>query len=85
MTLKPPVTGKRINWPQVIADLGERGYSLQRIGEECGLPESNAKPWVSKLKNGVAEQPKFHEGALLLGLWAQVMERDTASAPAMQA
>jgi hypothetical protein len=81
MPIQTPIAGKRIDWARVIADLGERGYSLQRIGEECGLPESNAKPWASKLKNGIAQQPRFHEGALLLGLWAQAMERDATTAP----
>ncbi len=67
----------RVDWCGVVIDLERAGYSQRQIGGECDADAS----WVNRLKNIPGTQPKFHSGALLLGLWATVMEREPSMAP----
>lgn len=58
-----------IDWPEVILDLVRVGMKLGDIGEECGFERAAGAQWLIRLRQG--GQPKFHEGALLIGLWAE--------------
>lgn len=71
----------RIDWSALVFDLERAGYSQREIGRECDMPESVAGPWVNRLKNIPGTQPKFHSGALLLGLWAEAMKAEPRDAP----
>ena len=65
------------DWSQIIRDLEAVGWSQRRIGVACEADHF----WVQRLKNIDGTEPFFHRGALLLGLWAQVMGRTTTEAP----
>lgn len=56
----------RIDWWQVITDLERAEVSHERIAAEC----LRSKGWVDNLKNTPGTEPRFHDGAVLLGLWA---------------
>lgn len=71
----------RIDWSAIVFDLERAGWSQREIGRECDMPDTAAAPWVNRLKNIPGTQPKFHSGALLLGLWAEAMGRDPRCAP----
>lgn len=73
-------TVKCIDWTQVIFDLERIGMSWSAIAQECGYNDQSrgvtmdgGKTWINRLKNVPDTQPQFHEGALLLGLWADRM------------
>ena len=80
-------TVKCIDWSRVVMDLEELGMTQRQIGAECGFMDvdspgqGSGKVWVNKLKNIPDTQPKFHEGALLLGLWADRMRRPLSDLP----
>jgi hypothetical protein len=74
------VTG-RIDWFRVIVDLQRAGYSHDRIAAEC----LRGKTWVWSLQNVPGTEPRFHDGMLLLGLWATATGKDRATAPCMAA
>ncbi len=71
------MTAARIDWSAMVFDLERCGMSQREIGEACGMDAS----WANKLKNLPGTQPRFHNGALLLGLWAERMALDPATAP----
>jgi hypothetical protein len=68
-------SGNRIDWPQVILDLQRSDWGqsqrkwtpMQAIAEACGRGPS----WVWALKNVDGTEPKFHDGMMLIGLWAE--------------
>lgn len=70
----------RIDWSAMVFDLERCGMTQREIGEAC---EASAV-WVNNLKNIHGTQPKFHQGALLLGLWAERMQADADTAPREQ-
>lgn len=81
-------TVKCIDWTRVIMDLEALGMSWSEIAQECGFndqsrssPMDGGKTWINRLKNVPDTQPMFHEGALLLGLWADRMQRPLADLP----
>lgn len=81
-------TVKCIDWTRVIMDLEALGMSQREIAMECGYqdqsrwaPHDGGKTWVHRLKNVPETQPQFHEGALLLGLWADRMQKPLADLP----
>lgn len=73
-------------------DLEGLGMTQRQIGAECGFRDADlttseaggGKVWVNKLKNIPDTQPKFHEGAMLLGLWADRMQRPLADLPRVE-
>lgn len=81
MAVKLPSQGKRIDWSEMIFNLERCGMSQRQIGLECGLDPENGHVWVNRLKNIPGTQPKFHDGAMLLGLWAEKMAKAPAEAP----
>ena len=82
MPIKPPPSVAIIDWSEVVFDLLRSGLSARQIGMECGFDDpTNAKAWVQRLKNIPGTQPKFHNGAMLLGLWAERVQRPPAQAP----
>ena len=79
-------TVKCIDWTQIVVDLERLGMTQREIAGECGFPDTDkanggGKYWVNRLKNIPDTQPNFHEGALLLGLWAEKMARPLADLP----
>ncbi len=78
----PPARGSRIDWSRIVLDLINEGMSAADISAECGYEDQAAgKAWVQRLKNIPGTQPKFHHGAMLLGLWATTRDRAPAMAP----
>jgi hypothetical protein len=74
------VTG-RIDWFRVVVDLQRAGYSHERIAAEC----MRGKTWVWSLQNVPGTEPRFHDGMLLLGLWAQATKKEQTAAPKVPA
>lgn len=81
-------TVKCIDWSRVVTDLEADGMSWSEIAQACGFndqsrrsPSDGGKTWVHRLKNVPDTQPMFHDGALLLGLWADRMQRPLAELP----
>ncbi len=66
-----------IDWAQIVCDLEAAGLTQRAIGESCDMDQ----PWANRLKNIHGTEPKFHNGALLLGLWTQTMGRPTNEVP----
>lgn len=82
MPVKPPSAVRRLDWSRIIFDLERCGLSQRAIGRECGHEDAEAgRVWAHRLKNIPGTQPKFHHGALLLGLWAERMEKTPSEAP----
>lgn len=69
----------RIDWFRVVVDLERSGLSLERIAAEC----LRGKTWAWSLKNIPDTEPRFHDGLLLLGLWARHSGKDQAEAPVL--
>jgi len=69
----------RIDWWQVITDLERAEVSHERIAAEC----LRSKGWVDNLKNTPGTEPRFHDGAVLLGLWAIYCGGPKRSAPVL--
>lgn len=82
MMRRPPVV-LPIDWPEVILDLVRTGMTLSAIAAECGYDESgrSGKEWLCRLRNLPGTQPKFHSGAMLIGLWAEKTSRPPADVP----
>ena len=81
-------TVKCIDWSRGIFDLEALNMSWREIALECGYahmkrtdPNDGGKKWVERLKNVPGTQPSFHDGALLLGLWADRMQRPLSELP----
>ena len=72
-----------IDWPELILDLVRTGMSLSAIAAECGYDEETraGKEWLVRLRNTPGTQPKFHPGAMLVGLWAERMSRPASEVP----
>jgi hypothetical protein len=70
---------QRTDWFRVIVDLERAGYSLDRIAAEC----LRGKTWAWSLKNVPDTEPRFHDGMLLLGLWAQATGKNRAEPPVL--
>jgi len=81
-------TVKCIDWCQIIFDLEKAGLSLSEIAIGCGYrgkigpgADDGGKAWAFRLKTIPDTQPDFHQGALLVGLWAETMARPLADLP----
>lgn len=81
MPIKPPTRLKRIDWSRIIFDLERAGMTQGEISVQAGIEHDNPGVWANRLKNIPGTQPKFHNGAMLLGLWAEVMDMEPAEAP----
>ena len=81
MAVKAPSRVKRIDWSAVVFDLERTGMTQREIGMACGHEPHNARQWVNALKNIPGTQPKFHHGALLLGLWVEKTGQQAPDAP----
>ena len=64
------------------------GMSWSEIAIECGYnnqsrtgPMDGGKTWVHRLKNVPGTEPGFHDGAMLIGLWAEKTRRPLADMP----
>lgn len=66
-----------IDWSQIICDLEAAGMTQRAIGDACDTSAS----WANNLKNIEGTEPKFHNGALLLGLWSQKLGRPANTVP----
>lgn len=83
---KPPPTFNPIDWSEVVFDLLRTGMSAREIGMECGFVEPMAaRAWVQRLKNIPGTQPRFHHGAMLLGLWSERTQRPPEDAATLYA
>ena len=71
---------QRIDWFRVITDLERSGFSLERIADEC----MRGKTWAWSLKNVPNTEPRFHDGMLLLGMWADQTGKERADAPRVE-
>ncbi len=68
--------GRRIDWERLIMDIQRSAWlsgvsataSLAEISRACGRNDT----WAWQLKNVPDTEPKFHDGLMLLGLWADV-------------
>lgn len=77
-------TVKCIDWAQIIMDLKRIGMTNREIAAECGHPDldqGGGKYWIDRLKNIPDTQPNFHDGAMLLGVWADRMKKPLAELP----
>lgn len=77
-------TVKCIDWAQIIMDLKRIGMTNREIAAECGhadLDQGGGKYWIDRLKNIPDTQPNFHDGAMLLGVWADRMKKPLAELP----
>lgn len=81
-------TVRCIDWSRIIFDLEAAGLSIRDIAAGIGYrnhsrvgQDDGGKSWVHRLKNIPDTQPKFHEGAMLLGLWAEKMDRPMKDLP----
>ena len=54
----------RINWPEIILSLMQRGLTQPQIAAECGCGQST----ISGLLNGQTTDPRTSTGLMLLGL-----------------
>jgi hypothetical protein len=68
----------RYDWSRMVFELERTGLSQREIATRCAV---STHVWVNNLKNIPGTQPKFHDGAMLLGLWAEVMGLDPGEAP----
>jgi len=67
---------ERVDWWQVVTDLERRGISHERVAAEC----LRSKSWVDCVKNGQSE-PRFHDGLIVLSLWAHAIGRPLEERP----
>ena len=80
-------TVRCIDWSRIVFDLEAQGMSQRAIAAECGFADTDdtsaggGKHWVNRIKNLPDTQPPFHEGALLLGLWAEKVGRPLGDVP----
>ena len=81
-------TVRCIDWSRVIFDLEGVGMSWREIAVGCGYGDytgaevnDGGKKWVERLKNYHGTQPSFHDGLMLIGLWAERMQRPPAELP----
>lgn len=70
-----------IDWAQMVRDLEAAGMTQEQIGVSCDFDRSSAASWANRLKNIPGTEPKFHNGALLLGLWSVKMGRVANDVP----
>jgi hypothetical protein len=63
----------RIDWSAMVFDLEALGMSQRHIARECEWEHHSS---VNQLKNIPGMQPRFHQGALLLGLWVETTGRN---------
>ena len=69
----------RIDWFQVISDLGRRGFPSQLIADSIGVAKSTLLGW----KQGA--EPKHGDGEKLIAFWCRVMERQRDALPMVSA
>lgn len=69
------VTVIRIDWFQVISDLGRRGFPSQLIADSIGVAKSTLLGW----KQGA--EPKHGDGEKLIAFWCRVTERQREALP----
>lgn len=65
----------RIDWFQVISDLGQRGFPSQLVADSIGVAKSTLLGW----KQGA--EPKHSDGERLAGFWCRVMDRPRGALP----
>lgn len=69
----------RIDWFQVISDLGRRGFPSQLIADSIGVAKSTLLGW----KQGA--EPKHGDGEKLIAFWCRVMDRQRDALPMVSA
>lgn len=75
LSVQLEAAGVRVDWPAVIMAIQRSTWligtsqrmSNRAIADACGRGEN----WAWALKNIPGTEPKFHDGMLLLGLWAE--------------
>lgn len=65
----------RIDWFQVINDLGRRGFPSQLSADSIGVAKSTLLGW----KHGA--EPKHGDGERLIAFWCRVTERQREALP----
>lgn len=60
-------TQTRVDWPQILRDLGRKGYATESIAQVLGIPKATLMGW----KN-LGVEPKYADGEALLIFWASV-------------
>ena len=65
----------RIDWFQVISDLGRRGFPSQLIADSIGVAKSTLLGW----KQGA--EPKHGDGEKLIAFWCQASWKDRGALP----
>lgn len=73
-------TTRRVDWPQVIAELIVAGLTRERIAAEC----LRSKFWVENLRSTPGYEPRHRDGLVVLELWAQAYGRLAIEAPRVQ-
>lgn len=74
MSHKGPVV--RVDWFQVLVDLGRRGYSVAEVSKQVSVPKATLMGW----KN-LGHEPRHVEGERLLLFWARALDRPLSEAP----
>jgi hypothetical protein len=65
----------RIDWFQVISDLGPRGFPSKLVADSIGVAKSTLLGW----KQGA--EPKYGDGERLAAFWCLVMDRQRDALP----
>lgn len=65
----------RVDWFQVLIDLGKRGVPVMVVSSAIGVPQSTILGW----KQGA--EPKFTDGEKLVALWAGITDRPVEELP----
>ncbi len=60
-----------MDWPKILEDLREAGWTQAEIAERCGV----AQPTVSDLQRGESKAPSFTFGVALMALHKKVVRR----------
>jgi len=61
-----------MNFPNIIAEILERGYTFREIADKCGLSSAGH---VHDLKTGRQKKVSFESGTLLCNLHRSAMRR----------
>lgn len=65
----------RVDWFQVLTDLGRKGVPVLAVSSAIGVPQSTILGW----KQGA--EPKFADGERLVALWLGLTDRHIEDLP----
>ena len=69
-------TERRIDWPQVVADLKGRGYTTTGIAMRLRIPRTTIRGWTE-----IDGEPRHADGERLIALWCSCTGLDRQQLP----